>query len=148
MDATCANYYEEARHRKEIVVEKTVFAQEVSESRMNTRKLYMLPKDLQMFGYSPGCKKSQSYMKGTTLSCTLQYSEACIQRLMIELAKTEVGRARIAKVNEKTDQYLADRVAEGDQRTAQGGTDTAGEAPPANQPLETFEFIPIVKSVR
>ena len=34
---------------------------------------------------------------------------------MIELAKTEVGRARIAKVTERTDHYLADRVAEGDQ---------------------------------
>ena len=66
---------------------------------------------------------------------------------MIELAKTDVGRARIAKLNERTDQYLADRVAEGDQRTAQGGIDNAGEAPPVNQPFQTFEFIPIVKSL-
>ena len=58
---------------------------------------------------------------------------------MLELAKTEVGRARIAKVTERTDQYLADRVAEADQRTAQGGIDTAGEAPPVNQTSETFE---------
>ena len=65
---------------------------------------------------------------------------------MLALAKTEVGRARIANVTERTDQYLADRVAEGDQRTAQGGVVLAVEEPPVNQPSETFEFIPIVKS--
>ena len=52
---------------------------------------------------------------------------------MLELAKTEVGRARIAKVTERTDHYLADRVAEGDERTAQGGIGRAVDAPP---PLE------------
>ena len=66
---------------------------------------------------------------------------------MIELAKTEGGRARIAKVDERTDQYLADRFEQGDQRTAQGGIETAVEAPRVNQPLETFEFTPIAKSV-
>ena len=114
---------------------------------MKTCKLYILPNDLQMFGYSLGCKKCQSYVKGTLLSSTVQHSEACRQRIIIELAKTEVGRARIAKVNERTDQYLADRVAEGDQRTAQGGIDIAGAAPPVNQPWETVEFIQIVKSL-
>ena len=66
---------------------------------------------------------------------------------MIELAKTDDGRARIARVDVRTDQYLADRVEQGDQRTAQGGIATAVEAPRVNQPLETFEFTPIVKSV-
>ena len=100
-----------------------------------------------MFGYSPGCKKCQSYVKGTNLPSTVQHSEACRQCIMLELAKTEVGRARIAKVNERTDQYLVDRVAEGDQRTAHGGIDTAGETPPVNQHLGSFGFIPIVKSL-
>ena len=85
-------------------------------------------------------------MKGTNLSSTVQHSDACRQRIMIELAKTEVGRARIAKVNERTDQDLADGFAEGDQCTAQEGIDIVGETP-VNQPLETFEFIPIVKSL-
>ena len=49
---------------------------------------------------------------------------------MLELAATDVGRARIAKVTERTDHYLPDRVAEGDQRTAQGGIGPAVEAPP------------------
>ena len=66
---------------------------------------------------------------------------------MIELAKAEGCRARIAKVDARTDQYLADRVEQGDRCMAQGGIDTAVEAPPVNQPLETFEFIPIAKSV-
>ena len=66
---------------------------------------------------------------------------------MIELAKTDDGRARIARVDVRTDQYLADRVEQGDQRTAQGGIETAVEAPRVNPPLETFEFTPIAKSV-
>ena len=40
-----------------VFVEKTVIAQEVSESTIKTRKLYILPKELQKLGYSPGCKK-------------------------------------------------------------------------------------------
>ena len=69
-----------------------------------------------MFGFAPGCKKCQSCVNWTNLSSTVQHSEACRQRIMIELSKTEVGRARIAKVNERTDQYLADRVAEARRR--------------------------------
>ena len=127
-------------------VDKTVIAPEVPESTMKVRTLYILPKDLEMFGYSPGCNKCQSYAKGTNLSSTVQHSEACGQRVMIQLAKTEVGRARIAKETERTDHYLADRVAEGDQRTAQGGIVRAVEAPPISQLSENFAFIPIVKS--
>ena len=99
-----------------------------------------------MFGYSPGCKKCQSYVKGNSLSSTVQHSEACRQRIMLELAKIEVGRARIAKVTERNDHDLADRVAEGDQCTAQGGIVPAVEAPPMSQPSEDFAFIPNVKS--
>ena len=66
---------------------------------------------------------------------------------MSELAKTDDGRARIAKVEVRTDQYLADRLEQGDQRTAQGGIETVGDAPRVNQPLETFEFTPIVNGV-
>ena len=118
---------------------------EVSESTMKARKLYMLPKDLEMFGYSPGCKNCQSYVKGTNLSSTVQHSEACRQRIMFEIAKTEVGRARIAKVTDRTDHSLVDRVAAGDPRTAQGGIAPAVRAPPIRQPSEDFAFILTVK---
>ena len=124
-----------------------MISQEVSESMIKTRKLYIFPKDLEKFGYSPGCKKCKCYAKGATLSSTVQHSEACNQRIMIEPAKAEGGRARIAKVDERTDQYLADRVEQGDKRTAQGGVDTAVEAPPVDQPLETFEFIGLQERV-
>ena len=60
--------------------------------------------------------------------------------------KTEVGRARIAKVTDKTDHYLADQVAEGDQSTGQGEIVPDVEAPPISQASEDFVFIPIVKS--
>ena len=75
------------------------------------------------------------------MSSTVQPPEACRQRIMLELAKTEVGRSRIAKVTERTDQYLVDRVAEGDQRTVQGAIVLATEAPPIIQPSEDFAFI-------
>ena len=81
------------------------------------------------------------------MSSTVQQSEACRQRIMSELAKTDDGRARIAKVDVRTDQYFADRVEQGDQHTAQGGIETVVDAPRVNQPLGTFEFTPIVKSV-
>ena len=66
---------------------------------------------------------------------------------MLEVAETEVGRARIAKVTERTDHSIIDRVAEGDQQTAQGGIGPCVEAPPMSRPSEDFVFIPIVKSV-
>ena len=70
---------------------------------------------------SPGRKKCQSNVKGSNFTSTVQHSEACGQRIMIELATIEIGRVRIAKMAERTDHYLVDRVAEGDPRTAQGG---------------------------
>ena len=55
-----------------VFVEKIVIGPEVSESTMKARKLYILPKDLEMFGYSPGCKKVQLYVNGNT--CHTQFS--------------------------------------------------------------------------
>ena len=60
---------------------------------------------------------------------------------MIELAKTKGGRARIAKADERTDQLIADRAEQGDQRTAQGGIDIAVEAPPVNRPLSRLRRV-------
>ena len=55
---------------------------------------------------------------------------------MNELAKSPEGAARIARIVDKADHYLADRLAEGDQRVAQGGID--GDAPPATPASEVF----------
>ena len=52
------------------------------------------------------------------------------------LAKTPEGAARIARIVDKAEHYLADRLAEGDQRVAQGGID--GDAPPAVPTSEAF----------
>ena len=48
-------------------------------------------------------------------------------------------------MTERNDHYLVNRVAEGGQRTAQGGIVPVVEAPPTSQPSEDFAFIPIVK---
>ena len=40
---------------------------------------------------------------------------------MAEMAKTDEGAARLARMNERIDQYVAERVEEGDQHAPQGG---------------------------
>ena len=40
---------------------------------------------------------------------------------MTEMAKTDEGVARLARMNERVDRYVAERVEEGDQHAPQGG---------------------------
>ena len=104
-----------------VFAKKDVAETEVRDSIVKVRKLYILPKDLELYGYTPGCKKCQSYLGGGKVNFTGSHSDACRTRLMNELAKSPEGAARIARIVDKADHYLADRLAEGDQRVAQGG---------------------------
>ncbi len=46
---------------------------------------------------------------------------------MAETAKTDEGAARLARMNERVDRYVAEKVEEGDQHAPQGGI--VGNAP-------------------
>ena len=46
---------------------------------------------------------------------------------MAEMAKTDEGTVGLARMNERVDRYVAERVEEGDQHASQGGI--AGHAP-------------------
>ena len=65
---------------------------------------------------------------------------------MAEMAKTDDGTVRLARMNERVDRYVAERVEEGDQHTSQGGI--AGHAPHV-VPLPAFvPFDPIESAMR
>ena len=68
-----------------VFVEKTVVAPENADTTVKVRKLYILPRDLEMYGYTPGCKKCQSYLGHGSGQASTSHSEACRQRIMLEL---------------------------------------------------------------
>ena len=56
---------------------------------------------------------------------------------MAKMAKTDNGTVRLARMNERVDRHVAERVEEGDQHASQGGI--AGIAPHA---VRLPEFVP------
>ena len=65
---------------------------------------------------------------------------------MAEMAKTDEGAARLARMNERIDQYVAERVEEGDQHAPQGGI--AGNASHVVPLPEIVPFDPVVIAMR
>ena len=74
----------------------------------------------------------------------MPYSEACRDGIMTELAKTEKGRLRIAKMIERADRFLAEHIRKQDEErpaAAQGRKDDGGpqqQDPPQQQQAPQF----------
>ena len=110
----------EAANPDGVFVEKTV-TEKPEESITKARKMYIRQADLDVFGYTAGCKKCQSILGRGKGEASTPHSDICRKRIMTEMAKTDEGVERLARINERVDRYVAERVEEGDQHAPQGG---------------------------
>ena len=79
---------------------------------MKARKMHIRQDDLDAFGYTAGCEKCQSISGRGKGETSTPHSDICRARIMAEMAKTEEGIARLARMNERVDRYVAERVEE------------------------------------
>ena len=89
-------------------VEKTVI-EKPKENIMKARKMYIPQADLDVFGYTAGCKRCQSILGRGKGETSTPHSDICSTRIMAETAKTDEGTARLARMNERVDRYVAER---------------------------------------
>eukprot|EP00435_Cladocopium_sp_Y103_P060831 s663_g22.t1 len=79
-------------------------AQEVKKKSYVPRGLYVRKDvELKQFGFTEGCDGCERAKHGLSHR---QHSAACKKRIMEELGKTEIGRARLEKLKEKEEQYI------------------------------------------
>ena len=92
-----------------------------AENIVKAREIYIRQADLDAFGYTPGCKKCQSMLGRGKGETSAPYSDICRTRLTAEISKTPEGAACLARMNERVDRYVAERIQEGHQHAPQGG---------------------------
>ena len=109
------------------------------------QKVRVNQSDLDEHGYTQGCPRCQSTLVyGPNVQSSTPHSDACRQRIMIGLFKTEEGQLKIQRAQERTDRYLADRIREQAEAPApaQGGkSDVPAESAPQRE-APTSAFAP------
>ena len=110
----------EAANPDRVFVEKTV-TEKPEEIIMKARKMHIRQADLDAFGYTAGCKKCQSILGRGKGETSTPHSDICRAMTMAKMAKTDEGIVRLARMNERVDRYVAERVEEGDEHASQGG---------------------------
>ena len=106
------------------------------------RRVYIKQADLNRFGYTQGCKRCQHILMYGPSSGTMPHSDACRARIVAELSNTEDGRARLERLTERTDRYIAEHMKqqiEGSAAASQGRNEQNG--PQQHSPL--LEFLPL-----
>ena len=79
------------------------------DSITKARRIYIRQKDLDDFGYTAGCKRCDhiiAYGSASANKTSINHSDACRARLMGEIEKTPAGRARIANMTERENQFF------------------------------------------
>ena len=101
------------------------------------RKVYIKAADLVAYGYTRGCTKCEHELRYGANRSGQPHSVICRARIMGELAKTDVGRRRLAAASDRLDRSLADI---GEEILGQG--ENADIAPKSMPVLETPEEVP------
>jgi hypothetical protein len=99
------------------------------------RRFYIRQKDLDTHGYTKNCPKCQHLITRTNhVENSTPHSLECRKRIETELAKTAEGRARLHRVEEKTQKWLEGYVERTDDTkhpaAAQGGQEAAASGAP------------------
>jgi len=97
-------------------------AQQVrQEQSAKPRSMYVRPSDMADFGHTDGCPKCDHVLRyGPHRAQGKAHSEACRNRMIKELEKTQEGRDRLEGVRERQNQVLAERVEAAAQHQAVG----------------------------
>ena len=115
---------------------------ESSEPRL-TRRLYTKKVDYDNYGYTSGCPRCEHEVKYGPGRTTKPHSERCRSRIMEELSKTEIGRARLGFATERMDRSLAEHVEYHDDRKARVQGEKVDDVPsvPLRDPFQHFRTI-------
>ena len=106
------------------------------ENVVKARKMHIRQDDLNASGYTPGCKKCQSILglgKGKTSTA---HSKTWRARIMAEMAKTDEGIVRLARMSERVDRYVANGLTKETNMLRRGIASNAPHAVPLP------EFVP------
>ena len=96
-----------------VFVEKSVRDNPGTGHVVKARKMYIRQAGLDAFGYTPGCEKCQSISGRSKGETSKPHFDLCRARIMAKLAKTDEGLARVARMNDRVDRYVAERGEEG-----------------------------------
>ena len=114
------------------------------------RRVYVRQDDLNVHGYTKGCKRCQHILTYGPGTGTMPHSGACRERIMSELAKTEKGRLRLARMNERADKFIAEHMRQQIEATpaaAQGRKDEGMSASgPRQDDAPSADFLPFEPS--
>ena len=108
-----------------------------------SRRVYMSKKDFDDFGYTSGCPRCDHELRYGPGRTSRPHSERCRDRIMAELAKTELGRLRLGLAAERMERTVAEHIDQHDDRRAlaQGEkVDDMRDVPPvvpARDPFQT-----------
>ena len=91
------------------------------------RKLYVRKDDIKDFGFTEGCPKCDHWRKYGQDGCQKPHSDACRERITLELLKTPEGVARVEAVANRSHRTLAEYVEHGNRRTDHGGGEPVRE---------------------
>ena len=112
------------------------------------RRVYIRQEDLDRHGYTKGCKRCQNILVYGPKSSTVPHTDECRDRIMAEFAKTEQGRVRLARMNERADRFIAEHMRqqiEGTSTAVQGRDDGGQAHVPQDVPQSAppFDFVPL-----
>ena len=129
----------------EVIYHKPGEEQPMLDKVAQIRRVYIRQADLDTYGYTQGCKRCQHILVYGANKGTMPHSDVCRARIMEEMSKHATGRARLEKLNERTDKYLAEHLrknAEGEPAPAQGRMEdnVPKQAPP-------LDFAPLAPDV-
>ena len=73
-----------------------------------SRQVFIKATDIEQFGMTRGCPRCDHQLRYGPGRTTSQHSQACRARIMGEIAKTPLGRVRIANASERLDRTVAE----------------------------------------
>ena len=107
----------------------------VTERTQTIREMYVRNRDLDQFGFTPGCPRCEHTLQYGPNKASVTHNQTCRERIRECLRASPEGRARLAKWEQHADRQMAEEVHRGDDRLVeshapQGEIDENGQARP------------------
>jgi hypothetical protein len=83
-----------------------------------TRRFRINDNDLRSHGFTDGCVQCSHIQRYGRTKPGAQHNQACRDRIIAEIGKTEEGKARLASHEARSDRFLAEHLEHSDQQRA------------------------------
>ena len=127
-----------------VVQHKSTTQAVVAQSKpAQVRCLYIMPEDFETNGYTKNCRECQHILAHGPNTGTMPHTEQCRARITAALSKTPAGRARIQKMMEKGDRFIASHIQKQDEEAApapEGEEASSSNAPSVAPPFSECAF--------